>query len=207
MNAPRYRSAFEDFPGPGGDGAPVTAGPVALRPRLDLGLVDVKGDPADGTFARAVESVLGIPPPSAPGAVAAGDRASLLWLAPGHWLAVVDREREERAAAALEAAFAPTHASATRVGDQYAAIGISGTAAGEVLAAGCALDLDPGGFPPGRVAGTLLARVRVVLWCVDEADFTLLFERSFAEFVWRWLEDAATGGAGSAGTAARPGAA
>ena len=61
------------------------------------------------------------------------------------------------------------------------------------LAKGCTLDLHPRVFGLGHVVQSTLARVDVILVQVS-GDGDLAFDihvgRSFAEYLWLWLEDA-----------------
>jgi sarcosine oxidase, subunit gamma len=64
-----------------------------------------------------------------------------------------------------------------------------------VLAKGTPLDLDLRAFPPGRCAGTLLAKASVLIHLLDEdsgrgPSFDVYVARSFADYLWTWLEDA-----------------
>ena len=77
---------------------------------------------------------------------------------------------------------------------------LRGPASRDVLAAGCALDLHPRAFRPGRCAQTLLARAQVVLEQVDaEPAYRLLVRGSFAGYVATWLADAMAGVTAAAG--------
>ncbi|MGW0201911.1 sarcosine oxidase subunit gamma family protein, partial [Nonomuraea sp. NPDC003201] len=55
---------------------------------------------------------------------------------------------------------------------------------------GCALDLHPRAFGPGRCAQTMLARAQVVL-VPREDGFLVLVRSSFAAYLAEWLLDAA----------------
>jgi sarcosine oxidase subunit gamma len=71
------------------------------------------------------------------------------------------------------------------------AIELQGPAARDVLAKGCALDLHPSAFAPGRCAQTLLARAQVILEQLDAAPAYRLFVRgSFSDYLATWLLDA-----------------
>jgi sarcosine oxidase subunit gamma len=60
------------------------------------------------------------------------------------------------------------------------------------LAHGCSLDIHPRVFGPGQCAQTLLARVPVIIHQRgDEPSFDIYVQRSLAEYLWSWLEDAA----------------
>jgi sarcosine oxidase subunit gamma len=61
-----------------------------------------------------------------------------------------------------------------------------------VLAAGCALDLHPRAFGPGRCAQTLLARAAVILEQTSgEPAYRIYVRPSFAGYLADWLRDAA----------------
>jgi sarcosine oxidase subunit gamma len=78
------------------------------------------------------------------------------------------------------------------VSDSRAVITLSGPRALDVLAKGCPLDLHPRVFSPGRCAQSLLAKAHVLLHRVDDAPtFEIYVHRSFADYLWTWLEDAA----------------
>jgi sarcosine oxidase subunit gamma len=68
---------------------------------------------------------------------------------------------------------------------------VGGPRARDLLAHGCALDLHPRVFGPGRCAQTMLARAQVVLLPRPD-DFLVLVRSSFAAYLSEWLLDAAT---------------
>jgi sarcosine oxidase subunit gamma len=114
-------------------------------------------------------------PPMGPNTVV-GDA---LWLGPDEWLVLGGREQDyaDRPAA--------VDVSANRV-----CLELSGAGAADVLARGCALDLHPSVFPPGRCAQTLVARAQVILYRPAEDTFRLLVRPSFADYLRAWLRDA-----------------
>lgn len=92
--------------------------------------------------------------------------------------------------------------------DEYLLIGVTGTEPGhrsvvdvsaarttlrlrdrDVLEALCSLDLHPRVFAPGCCAQTLLARVPVVIWCLD-SGYRLLVRNSYAGHIASALLDA-----------------
>jgi len=114
-------------------------------------------------------------PPMAPNTIA-GDA---LWLGPDEWLVLGGREQD------FADACAAVDVSASRV-----CLELAGPDAADVLARGCALDLHPSVFPPGRCAQTLLARAQVILYRTDEHIFRLLVLPSYADYLRAWLRDA-----------------
>jgi sarcosine oxidase, subunit gamma len=114
-------------------------------------------------------------PPLSPNTVV-GDA---LWLGPDEWLVLGGRERDY-----------PDGCAAVDVSANRVCFELSGEGAAEVLARGCALDLHPSVFPPGRCAQTLLARTQVILYRTDEHTFRLLVRPSYADYLRAWLRDA-----------------
>jgi sarcosine oxidase subunit gamma len=173
--------------------AAAAAAPVRLADRGFLGQLSVRGA-GDQPFAVAVEGVLGAAPPMEPNRVAAADAVRILWLGPDEWLAVLPEERLDGAARALIQALAGQPAGIADVSEARAVIGIAGPHARDALSQGTSLDLHPRVFRPGQCAQTLVARVPVILAALDEApSYDLYVQRSLAEYLWTWLEDAAHG--------------
>ena len=84
------------------------------------------------------------------------------------------------------------HASVTDTSESRTCIRVSGKNARDVLAKGCSLDLHPAKFGPGQCAQTLLGKVGVMMSQTAAAPtYELLVLRSFATYLWAWLEDAA----------------
>jgi sarcosine oxidase, subunit gamma len=70
----------------------------------------------------------------------------------------------------------------------FALLGPKTTAA---LNAGCPLDLHPSVFAAGMCTRTLVGKAQVVLWRLAVDSFQIHTFRSFADYVWRFLEQAA----------------
>jgi sarcosine oxidase, subunit gamma len=121
-------------------------------------------------------------------AVTAGDR-SALWLGPDEWL-ILAASSDPVAAGLAQAMQGHAHALVD-VGHRQCAIELTGGAAGDVLNAGCPLDLDAAAFPVGMCTRTVLAKSEVVLWRRAAATFRIEIVRSFAPYVRRFLLEAA----------------
>jgi len=152
-----------------GDLARIDAVEVAF-----LAQVDVRCDAADA--AR-----LGFP--LEPNTVGGDLTRGALWLGPEEWLVVGLPGTAPAAIDELESTLAGTHHAVVDVSANRAVIELQGVDRLELLASGCALDLDPrGGWVPGVCAQTLFARAHVILQEMDAA--TRLFVRpSFAHYV------------------------
>ena len=64
-------------------------------------------------------------------------------------------------------------------------------AARELLAKGCSLDLHPRVFAPGQCAQTLLQHANIMLESLEGGALRFYTDRSIAQWVAAWLEDAA----------------
>ena len=166
---------------------------VLMCERAHLGKINLRGDPEPGEFRTAVEGVLGFGLPVEPNTVSAGGGLHLLWLGPDEWLLVAPPGEEAKLLQSLSAVIGEVHAAITDVTDSRAVIGLSGPNVRDVLAKGCSLDLHPRVFGPGRCAQSLLAKASILLHQTDEAPrFDIYVARSYADYLWRWLEDAGT---------------
>jgi sarcosine oxidase subunit gamma len=168
---------------------------VRLAERPGRGKIDLRGDPHARGFMAAVGRALDLLLPSEPCTSAARDQLGALWLGPDQWLLTCPAGDVPGLLASLREALAGVHAAITDVTDGRVAFHIAGPSAREVLAKGCPLDLHARAFPPGRCAQSLLAKAPVLIHLVDDhpeqgPGFDVYVARSFAHYLWTWLEDA-----------------
>jgi sarcosine oxidase subunit gamma len=132
---------------------------------------------------------LGLDLPQAPKAsvTAADGRRHALWLGPDEWL-VVDEDGGDLAAAAAGAT--ALHA-AVDVSHRNVAILVAGAGAEACLNAGCPQDLSLAAFPLGACSRTVLGKVEVVLLRTGPASFRVEVWRSFSDYAWDFLSEAA----------------
>lgn len=169
--------------------SPAEAG-VRLQERPFLGYLNLRGDPDSVEFTTAVQGVLGVVPPTVPNTLVQGGDCTVFWLGPDEWLIVTPAGAQDALALNLDTALANQHAAVTDVSSGLTCVRIAGPQMRQVLASACTLDLHPRAFLPGQCAQTLLAKTGITLWLEDDA-FQLVVRRSFADHLWRWLEDAA----------------
>ena len=166
---------------------------IAIEERTPRTSIDLRGDPGDARFLRAVQSITDLRLPLAAGTSASGLLAALLWLGPDEWLLTSRTQQGAGLAASLRKALSGIPAAVTDVGDARLVYAVSGSIARTVLAKGCALDLHERVFPPGRCAQSLLAKVPVLVHASSpEPVFDLYVARSFRDYAWDWLLTAAS---------------
>lgn len=153
--------------------------------------IDLRGDAAQKRFRDAVEGAAGVAPPRKPNTVAAAGEVHCLWLGPDEWLVVAPDARRAALLDDLRRSLDSQVAAVTDVSEARAVIGMTGPQVREVLMKGSSLDLHPRVFGPGQCAQSTIAKSQMLLHQLDDAPaYDLYVPRSFAEYVWAWLEDA-----------------
>jgi sarcosine oxidase, subunit gamma len=165
---------------------------LSLTERPFGGHLNLRGNPEDWAFLDATQRCLGMPLPLKPNTVTENNAVAALWLGPDEWLVVTESSKEDELARALGDALQAIFFAVTNVTDGQTIVRISGAHAIDVLRKGCSLDLGPDVFTAGQCAQTLIAKVGVLIRCLDNSPaFDLIVRRSFSEYLITWLEDAA----------------
>ncbi|NZD64380.1 sarcosine oxidase subunit gamma [Rhizobium sp. WYCCWR 11290] len=135
----------------------------------------------------AISSALGLALPDAPKTSGRAGARSVLWIGPDEWLVI------DEAGADLMAALsgAGTLHSATDVSHRNVAIIVSGPGAEATLSAGCPQDLSLSSFPVGAASRTIFGKAEIVLFRTEEDTFRVECWRSFSDYVFGLLNEAA----------------
>jgi sarcosine oxidase subunit gamma len=163
-----------------GSGVNVREGPFR-------GHVNLRGRGDSTLFRQAVESVVGIALPLEPNTVNAASERVLFWLGPTEWLLTCDGAEEIALSRALDARLTSEFASVVAIGGGQTILEFEGDGARGLLAKGCPLDLHPRAFPVGRCAQTHVEKAPALLRPLP-AGVELIVRRSFADYLWHWLE-------------------
>jgi sarcosine oxidase subunit gamma len=172
---------------------------IGLIPRGYRGLVNLRVDlDREPAAAQAVQDATGLALPTTPNTAHTDGALSVLWLGPDEWLFVVDDPAPEagpdlktKLTGMLEGVFAQV----VDVSGAQAVIGITGPDAREVLERAVPIDMHARSFNVGQVKHTLFGRHTGISLHLrdDQPTLDLYCRRSFAEYVWRYLEDCAKG--------------
>ena len=163
---------------------------VTVREKKLLGHLTLRGDAKDPAFAEGVHKALGLELPVALSLVAKED-TSLQWMGPDEWLLIVPGGQEFAVEHALRAALAGLHISVVNVSGGQQLLELSGPKVREVLMKSTSYDVHPDNFPVGKAVGTVFAKSQLVIRHTAEDTWELLIRRSFSDYWWLWLQDAA----------------
>lgn len=172
---------------------------LALIERDHRALVDLRIDlNREVGAADSVQKALGVGLPLEANTATMAGNTSVLWLGPNEWLVAVDDHAPDAGpeiAATLRSALKEHFAAVVDVSGAQTVIGITGPMARDVLERAVPLDLHPRAFNSGEVKQTAFGRhCGATLHLLDDQPtFDLYCRRSFAEYVWRYLEDCAVG--------------
>ncbi|TBW55734.1 sarcosine oxidase subunit gamma [Marinobacter halodurans] len=150
----------------------------------------LRGDAAAAGFREGVQAATGLDLPEPLQSQSKGDW-SLSWITPDEWLLVGPGDQaftmESRLREQLEG-----HYAVVNVGGGQSIVRLSGTEARSVLMKSCPYDVHDRHFPVGKVVTTVLGKTQATLRRLGDNDWEIVVRRSFADYIWRWLLDAAS---------------
>ena len=187
MQSPLYAFGLEAKARPIDSGRGVWANEVAL-----LGYISLRGNAADAAFVAAATKVLGCPLPTQPctfsqSGTQSGD-VTALWLSPDEWMISTSRAGHPALLQGLTQSLTGIRAQIADNSGGYTQVLVEGVKAREVLSHCTVYDLDH--LSEGHVVGTTFGKSSVYLRRAG-TGYCLLLRRSFADYIWRYLERAA----------------
>ncbi|MGD8348786.1 MAG: sarcosine oxidase subunit gamma family protein [Gammaproteobacteria bacterium] len=170
--------------------------PGGSAPRIEekafLGYLNLRGRPAHTGFVAGVLKALGAEAPTEPNTVIDAGDQRVYWLGPDEWLVVTPAGEQQKIADKLRAALDGVFSSVVDNSSGLTMIRITGENAAALLATDCPLDLHPREFKPGQCAQTRIAKTGMTIApLADGTGFEVIIRRSFADYLLRWLQDAA----------------
>lgn len=163
---------------------------VRLREAALQGHLSLRGNPDNELFLKGVEEVLGVKLPTEPSATAVAGQTRVYWLGPTEWLVIVEGGTE----ADVEARLRQTlhgHFSVVDISGGQTLINLSGGEVEGVLKKSSGYDFHPSRFGPGRCVQTTFAKATALVSKKADGSFDLVVRRSFADYLFRWIADAA----------------
>ena len=163
--------------------------PIQAREDAGKGHLIIRGSASDQALVQQI-SALGLTLPVEPLTSSEAGQRVIRWLSPDEWLLTLPAEQTTATEAHL----------ATSLGDQCAVVDVSGgqtlvmlngSKAEELLRKSSSYDFHPSHFPPGKVVTTTFAQTQATIRRTGTEQFELVLRRSFADYLWRWIRDAA----------------
>lgn len=169
-----------------GGGAGVTITPAEPMSRLSLRVKEKD--------LKTVGKALGLALPTKPKtSQTSSDKTdtycSALWIGPDEWL-VLGSEGADLFGTLTK--LKPVH-SAVDISHRNTAILLEGTNAVEVLQAGCPQNLNDEIFPVGACSRTILGKAEVVIWRKSTHSYHVECWRTFSDYVFKFMTQAAKG--------------
>ena len=163
---------------------------VELRGLGAMGCLNLQGGGGDPAFRGAAGAAAGIELPERPCTWQRAGDVRCYWLGPEEWLLAVPHggqaELERRLREALSGSFSVTDLSGGLVH-----FNLAGAHAGDVLRKSSPYDFHPRNFPPGRCVQTVFAKAGALVAARTDGSFDLAVRRSYADYLSRWIADAA----------------
>ncbi|RWO19955.1 sarcosine oxidase subunit gamma [Mesorhizobium sp.] len=134
-----------------------------------------------------LSKALGVTLPRKPKTSAAKAGRTALWLGPDEWLVIDEVGRDPLA----DCAEVTVLHSAVGISHRNVAISVTGPAAAATINSGCPQDLSLDTFPVGAASRTILGKVEIVLLRTATDAFRVECWRSFSDYVFTFLSEAA----------------
>ncbi|RWA97102.1 sarcosine oxidase subunit gamma [Mesorhizobium sp.] len=135
----------------------------------------------------ALSKALGVELPRKPKTSAAKAGRTALWLGPDEWLVIDEMGKDPLA----DCAEVTVLHSAVGISHRNVAISVIGPAAAATINSGCPQDLSLDVFPVGAASRTILGKAEIVLLRTATDAFRVECWRSFSDYVFAFLSEAA----------------
>ena len=164
-------------------------GGIRLRENKLLGHLTLRCDQNNAEQVSAVERVLGVALPLQPLTSAEKGEVSIRWMSPDEWLIIVPGLKAFEVETQFRDEMAG-HYSLVNSSGGSTVLELSGDNVVDMLKKSTPIDLHPSEFPVGKVVSTVFAKSTAVIRRTGEKQFELVIRRSFADYIWLWIQDA-----------------
>lgn len=165
------------------DSKGVWANEIALS-----GYISLRGNTQNDAFIQAVNTALSIALPTQPCSMIHAAWGSILWLSTDEWLLICKRDQRASIQQLLETALVGIHSQVFDNSGGFTTVLLQGKNASDVLHHCTVYDLSA--LNAGKVVGTTFGKVSLFLH-KQQDGYCLVFRRSFADYIWRFLERSA----------------
>ncbi|MEY3018732.1 MAG: hypothetical protein RL336_1867 [Pseudomonadota bacterium] len=167
---------------------PQAAG-VIFRELGLLGHLTLRVSADNAALIKTAQTVLGAPLPLSPlSSVQQGDLV-IRWISPDEWLMTLPNTQVFE----LESQFREKmdgHYSLVNGSGGLTVFALRGARVVDMLKKSIPVDLHDTEFPVGKVVSTVFAKTGAVVRRTGETEFELVVRRSFADYIWLWIQSA-----------------
>ena len=162
---------------------------VLLEEARLTGILTLRADTSRDELSKALQSVVELQLPERLQSHTSAKGHCVRWMSPDEWLLTCPIEEafsiEQKLRAAVNG-----HIAIVNVSGGYCLLTLSGADAVNVLGKSTSYNLNPENFPPGKVVNTVMAKAQATLMMLDDERYEILVRRSFADYLWVWLQRA-----------------
>ena len=153
-----------------------------------LGHLTLRCEPSSPLIPVA-KSILGVALPLSPlTSVEQGDLV-VRWIAPDEWLISLPNDQVFDLETRFRAEMTGHHSLVNGSGGMTV-YKLRGKHVVDMLKKSTPVDLHDSEFPVGKVVSTVFAKAGAVVRRTGESEFELVVRRSFADYIWLWIQDA-----------------
>jgi len=117
-----------------------------------------------------------------------GTTNCIRWMAPDEWLLSCPLPDAFDVEKSLRSAMGDVSIAIVNVSGGYTILKLQGENANDVLKKSTGYDVHPSNFGSGKVVNTVFAKAQVTMRCIDTEQYELIVRRSFADYVWHWIQ-------------------
>lgn len=151
----------------------------------NLGYLVLRGRADDAAFMAGVASVIGASLPTTPRTALRCAAGLVLWQSPDEWWLLCARAERDRLVGALEQALAGCFAQVADNSGGFTSLRITGAPALRLMAHLSPYDLES--LPVGQCVSTVVSKASLTVLRSDAQGVTLVFRRSFADYLWQLI--------------------
>jgi sarcosine oxidase subunit gamma len=161
---------------------------VVEQPPIGLLVLHTAADNADAV-AKAVKALFSLPWPERLQSTTV-DELCLRWMSPDEFLLSCPLDDVDDIKGQLQKAVNDTFA-VVDVSGGYVVLELTGPDYKALLEKSTAYDVHSSNFSTGKVVNTTFAKTQVTLRSVSESQVEIIVRRSFSDYVWLWIKNAA----------------
>ena len=167
-----------------------TIAPGVQLQEVDSGILTLRAAADASVLSKALDKTPGLKLPEQLAFTSSKGHA-IYWMSPDEWLLTCPYDVVDQLAAYVKTATESHHVAVVNVSSAYCQLTISGDHAMDVLKKSTTYDVHERNLSKGKVVNTTFAKAQATLAAIDKDTYQLFVRRSFADYLWLWLQRSA----------------